>query len=120
MNELTSSEDWNGCIAESRERPVLVFKHSTRCPISAMADSVVRRYEAGDGTGRPPLYVVKVVESRPVSDEIARTLDVQHKSPQLILVKNGEAVWSTSHYNITAENIREAVGQFQSQNAAGG
>lgn len=114
MKELTSIEDWNACIADSRERPVLVFKHSTRCSISAMAESIVQRYEVGDGPGRPPLYMVKVVELRPISDEIARSLNVQHKSPQLILVKNGEAVWSTSHYNITSENIQEAVDQFQS------
>jgi len=84
-----------------------------------MADSIVRRYEAGDGPGRPPLYMVKVVESRPVSDEIARSLNGQHKSPQLILVKNGRAVWSTSHYNITSENIQDAVDQFHSQTPAG-
>lgn len=119
MKELKSNEDWNGCIAESRERPVLVFKHSTRCAISAMADSIVRKYEAGGGPGQPPLYMVKVIESHPVSDEIVRSLNVQHKSPQLILVKNGEAVWSTSHYNITAENIQEAVDQFHSQPATG-
>ena len=119
MKELTSSEDWNQCLTKSRERLVLVFKHSTRCSISAMADSIVRRYEAGDGPGRPPLYMVKVIESHPVSNEIARSLNVQHKSPQLILVKNGEAVWSTSHYNITSENIQEAIDQFHSQTAAG-
>jgi len=119
MKELTTVEDWIQCLDESHERPVLVFKHSTRCSISAMAESIVQRYEAGDGPGRPPLYMVKVVESRPISDEIARSLNVQHKSPQLILVKDGEAVWSTSHYNITSENIQEALDQFHSQTPAG-
>jgi len=119
MKKLATIDDWNECLDESRERPVLVFKHSSRCPISAMADSIVRRYEAGDAPGRPPLYVVKVVESRPISDEIARSLNVQHKSPQLILVKNGQAVWSTSHYNITSKNIQDAVDQFLSPPTTG-
>jgi len=118
MKELTSVEDWQECLAASREQPVLVFKHSTRCSISAMAESIVKRYEAGDGAGKPPIYMVKVVESRPVSDEIARSLEVQHKSPQLILVKNGEAIWSTSHYNITYENIQDALDQFRPRKPA--
>lgn len=114
MKELTSVEDWQECLSASHEQPVLVFKHSTRCSISAMAESIVKRYERGGGPGKPPIYMVKVVESRPVSDEIARSLEVQHKSPQLILVKNGEAIWSVSHYNITSEGIQDALDQFHS------
>ncbi|MCB0322860.1 MAG: DUF2847 family protein [Bdellovibrionales bacterium] len=68
-----------------------VFKHSTRCPISAAAASRVRQAESS-----LPLYWVNVVEQRSLSNWIAAELQVRHESPQLILLRSGkvEAVWN--------------------------
>ena len=55
--------------------------------------------------GAPEVRMVKVIESRPVSNAIAEALGVEHKSPQLILVRERKALWSTSHFDISAKNI---------------
>lgn len=53
--------------------------------------------------------VVKVIEDRPVSNEIAARLGVKHESPQAILVRSGKAVWHASHGRITAAALAEAA-----------
>jgi bacillithiol system protein YtxJ len=69
----------------------------------------VASHAAGGGEAGPLVYVVKVIEARPVSNAVAERLNVQHQSPQIILVRGGAAVWSASHFNITAESMNEAL-----------
>lgn len=110
VKELTSKDALNDCLSQSQSRPVFIFKHSTACPISAGAyDKVVKYIDQKDGEDLPEFYLVKVIESRPVSNEVEALLSVRHQSPQLILVKGGEAAWSASHYGIHAEAISNAL-----------
>lgn len=109
MNSLTSLDELDACLALSDDRPVLIFKHSTACPISSQAYSEVAKYIQHAAESDPPVYMVKVIEDRPVSNQIADTLALQHRSPQLILVKDRAAAWSSSHYGINEQAIRDAV-----------
>ena len=111
MKELTTIEEWESCLVGSAAKPMFILKHSTRCPISAAAHDAVTRYIAKAAGEGPEFHLVKVIESRPVSNAVAEALGVEHKSPQLILIRNGQSVWSASHYGINAENIAEAVKQ---------
>jgi monothiol bacilliredoxin len=83
-----------------------IFKHSTRCPISARARNQVEGFVAD----RPevPVHLILVVESRPVSLALADRLGVRHASPQIILVGGGRAIWDTSHSDITADALVRA------------
>ncbi|MNV97138.1 hypothetical protein D3C71_1922260 [compost metagenome] len=49
--------------------------------------------------------LVKVIESRPVSNQIAEDTGVKHASPQILYIKNKETVWNTSHWAITEEHM---------------
>ncbi len=111
MIEMTRIEDWEACLAKSDSEPVFVFKHSTRCSISTAAERRVMKYLATAPAGSPEFHLVKVIESRPVSNAIAEALDVAHKSPQLILIKERKAVWTASHFGINEERITEAAGE---------
>ena len=109
MNPLVTFEDLDACMASSESAPVFLFKHSTACPISAGAYANVGQYVERSEPDDPRVWMVKVIEDRPVSNAIAEVLGVQHKSPQLILVHHREAVWSASHHGIHEKRIREAV-----------
>jgi len=109
LKEITTIEEWEACLAASQTKPLFIFKHSTTCPISAAAHDAVTRHIAKAGAKGPEFIKVKVIESRPVSNAIAESLGIEHKSPQLILIRNGQAAWSASHYGINAESIAEAV-----------
>ena len=111
MDELTSVDDLKKVIAESREHAVIIFKHSTACPISARAARRVHDYVEAAPENAPPFYLVKVIESRPVSNAIASELGVEHQSPQILLLRNGKALWHTSHSNIRPEAIDAAIAE---------
>lgn len=81
----------------------LVFKHSTRCPVSTAAHREVaefrRRYPEA------PVYVVLVVEQRPISNAVAARTGVRHESPQAIVLSAGKVLWADSHEGVTAEAL---------------
>ncbi|MDP3988904.1 MAG: bacillithiol system redox-active protein YtxJ [bacterium] len=88
----------------SKESPVLIFKHSLTCPISAGA---YNRTKEGleKGLIPYPVYLVIVQKDKELSSQIAKDLDVVHESPQLILVKDGKAVYHASHGAIQVQEI---------------
>jgi bacillithiol system protein YtxJ len=107
--ELTSLEEWSDVLAGSSDKPVLVFKHSTTCPISAKAFKAFETYLNDSPNENVDYVLVKVQRSRPVSNQIESDLGIKHESPQTILVRNNEAVWNTDHSKITVASLGEAL-----------
>ena len=88
----------------SKDRPVVIFKHSLTCPISA---SAFDQMEVFDG----PVSLVEVQKARALSDEIESRLGVRHESPQVIVLRNGQVVWNASHFKITSDAVAKAVNE---------
>ncbi|AOK88891.1 bacillithiol system redox-active protein YtxJ [Paenibacillus sp. SEL1] len=107
MTKMTTVQQLNTALEASSDKPLLLFKHSTRCPISAGAYQEVESYLHGAPNENIEYGIIYVVEDRPVSNETADRLQVKHESPQAILIKDGEAVWHTSHSNITARALHD-------------
>src|SRR5438105_13620114 len=95
--QLRQNRDLEQLLEQSRTNPVLLFKHSTQCPISSQAYEEFTQFakEAADVT----CGLVLVIEDRNISDTIAERLNVRHQSPQAIVVKDGHAVWQASHWS---------------------
>lgn len=107
-NDLTQLKQLEDIIEESAEIPVVIFKHSTRCSISRMAlKNFEKEYTIDEGKLKP--YFLDLLEHRDVSNEIASRFDVQHQSPQLILIKNGKAVYNSSHSDIDAAMVKDKL-----------
>jgi len=98
--ELNTLDKLQAAIEESRIRPVLLFKHSTSCGISAGVFRDVKMVDAD-------INIVVVQTDRHISNEIERHTGIKHESPQAIVLKNGEAVYHASHYDITLEDLNE-------------
>ena len=81
---------------DSATRPQLIFKHSTRCGISAMVWRGFERNWESEGYAAD-LYVLDLLSYRDISDEIASRFQVFHQSPQLLIIKNGVVVAHESH-----------------------
>ncbi len=108
LNELMSTADLERAIAESDTRPVLLFKHSLTCPISARAYRELQSHlETADS--RVSYNLITVQTARSVSNEAARRLEIEHQSPQAILVRKGQQVWNASHFDITTSTLEEAI-----------
>ena len=105
--DLRQEQDLEQLFDSSRTNPVLIFKHSTQCPISA---HVYKDFmDFAGSAGELTIAVVLVIENRSLSKTIAERLSVRHESPQAILVKDGRAVWHASHWSITADSLGEAL-----------
>lgn len=107
--EIENTDEWNQVLEKSQSKPVLVFKHSTTCPVSAAAFSEYEQFLQQEDPGEISYILVKVIESRPVSNQIAVDLGVKHESPQAILVKEQKAIWNASHWKITLSSLQEAT-----------
>ncbi len=103
-NDLTELKQLDSIIEESEEKPVVIFKHSTRCSISRMAlKNFEREYKADNNDAS--LYFLDLLNYRDISNEIAQRFHVIHQSPQLLLIKNGKSVYDVSHSAIDAESL---------------
>lgn len=107
-NDLTQLKQLDEVAEESENNAILIFKHSTRCPISRMA---LRQFEQEyniDAEKVKP-YFLDLLEHRDISNEIASRFNVMHQSPQIILIKGGKAVYDTSHSDISADVVKKRV-----------
>jgi len=107
-NDLTELQQLDTIVEESAETPVILFKHSTRCPVSRMAlKNFENEYSIKEGSAKP--YFLDLIAHRDVSNEIASRFGVTHQSPQVIVVKNGQAVYNESHDAIDAGVVKGKV-----------
>lgn len=104
-NELTTEAELEAIIERSNTVPCVIFKHSTRCSISSMAKNRFERNWDLDGTEIEPYYL-DLIAYRPVSNKIAETLGVEHQSPQVVLLKDGKAIYNTSHNDINISDLK--------------
>ena len=92
----------------SFERPVVIFKHSVTCGISAHAKHKLE--SAWDFADEDlEFYYLDLLSYRPVSNLVADTFNVIHQSPQLLVIKNGEAIYDTSHQMVSVDAIKGAL-----------
>lgn len=106
-NQLNNLEEIDKIKEESKSTPVLIFKHSTRCSISSMAlDRLQRAWDEEEMQELKPYYL-DLISYRNISNQIAEEFNVEHQSPQVIVIKNGEAVYDTSHMSISYESLKE-------------
>lgn len=91
-------------LAAAIESPrAVLFKHSTRCPVSAyVIDEVI---DFAEDHPEWPVYVLKVIEQRPLSNEATDRLGVRHESPQAFVLSQGRVRWHGSHNEVTAEAL---------------
>ena len=106
-NELTDLGQLSEIIEISNEKPVAIFKHSTRCSVSRMA---LKQFENEfNSSDKVTPYFLDLIAHRDISNEIATRFGVTHQSPQLILIKEGKAVYNVSHSDIDAEELAKKV-----------
>ena len=108
LEELENIKQLDHALEESRERPVLLFKHSLTCPISTRAFRELQTY-LDNADPRISYKLITVQTARSVSDEAASRLRLEHESPQAILVRHGRELWNASHSDITAESLDQAI-----------
>jgi len=104
-NSLTQEAQLQAIDEESANQPVFIFKHSTRCSISAMAlNRLESKWQPGDEATIKPYYL-DLLNYRPISAAIAQRYGVEHESPQVLVIQNGKCTFSASHNSIRYDDL---------------
>ena len=106
-HKIESEEDLEQALEHSIEKPIVIFKHSTRCIISK---TVLKNFEneaENSNTENIDFYYLDLLNYRNISNEIAEQFNITHQSPQVILIKNEEAIYNASHDGISLETIKQ-------------
>lgn len=103
--EITTLEEWDDILEKSTKRGQVILKDSTTCPVSFNATKEYEHYLEGSPNNNLDYILVKVIESRAVSNQIAKDLSVKHESPQIIFVKDKFKYWTASHWSVTTEHM---------------
>jgi bacillithiol system protein YtxJ len=108
-NKIESQESLSQINLLSEQKDVLIFKHSTRCSISAMAlGRLERKWNETETQNLKPFYL-DLLNFRPLSNQIAEFYGIQHQSPQVLIIKKGKCVYSATHSDISYETILEHI-----------
>ena len=107
FREITSSPQLKQFMDESNQRKVIFFKHSTTCPTSSRAWVEVQNF-IKESSDEVLVGMIKVLESRSISNQLTEELGIKHQSPQVLLVSKGIALWHASHQEVTKANLMKA------------
>lgn len=99
QENITSMEQLDAINEASFQAPQLLFKHSTSCNISADA-----WYELQQSVFH--VHYLDLLTYRSISNAIAERYDVVHKSPQVLVIKEGKCIYNESHWRIKNEDIQ--------------
>ena len=114
-SEKQSGIDWNVLDAApsieeikavSAQQPVMIFKHSTRCAISAtVLNRLERSWNTEEVSVKP--YFLDLINHRDLSNQVAQEFGVVHESPQVLVIRDGKAVYHSSHFGISYDELKE-------------
>jgi len=102
FKEIQNTEELAALIEKSNEQAIVLFKHSTTCPISAGVYQEISNADAD-------INLIVVQRARDVSSAVAEKTGIRHESPQAFVVKNGKVVYHASHYDVTASDVEKML-----------
>jgi len=105
--ELNSERQIEQIKEESKTQPVLIFKHSTRCAVSSTALSRLERNWKTEEVAPLKMYYLDLLSYQDISQHVAESFDVEHQSPQVLILKEGNAIFVRSHLAIAFDEIRQ-------------
>jgi bacillithiol system protein YtxJ len=103
---LTDEEQLKQIISKSQLKPQVIFKHSTRCSISAVA---LQRLQKVAQPSDVDFYFLDLLSYRGLSNKVAEVFKVAHESPQVLVIRDGDCMYDESHMGISMHEILDHV-----------
>jgi bacillithiol system protein YtxJ len=111
LTTVQGVDELDALLAQSEQQPLLLFKHSYTCGVSAEAlDELIEHLKGTTEESTDVRYAMVTVQThREVSNAVSTRLGVRHETPQALLVRDGRVVWSASHFRVNADALTRAV-----------
>lgn len=107
-SELQSADQLEQIKLESLITPVVIFKHSTRCNISSMVkDRLERKWNMINVPAKA--YYLDLLNYREISNQIASDFEIEHQSPQMLIISSGDCRFHSSHNEIDVNQILDQL-----------
>ena len=97
---LTDPAQLDAIDATSHARPVLIFKHSTRCSISSAALNRLQSAWTADDGAAHSVHYLDLLKYRSLSNAIADRYAAEHESPQVLVIRDGRCTHVSAHFGI--------------------
>jgi bacillithiol system protein YtxJ len=110
LTELQQLEDIRRL---SGKKSVLIYKHSTRCSTSRLILERLERSWKNEHQQHFKPFLLDLITYREISNALAEAFDVEHESPQVMLIQNGKSVYDNSHFGIAYSDILRAAKNFE-------
>jgi bacillithiol system protein YtxJ len=104
MKDMHTPQDVDAALGAET---AILFKHSTRCPISAAARGEMERFMELHPDA--PVYTVDVNDATDASRYLAEKTGIEHHSPQVIITRDGRPEWHASHFDVRADAVQRQI-----------
>ena len=108
MEDVKTSDQLNILFQESYKRPVLIFMHSDNDKASMRIKGMLGRAEPMEIITEP-VNIINVDIYPDISKEIEKMFNVVAQIPQIIVVRNGQAVYYENQDKIFPEKIEDHI-----------
>lgn len=108
FKEITCSQELGQILDESNQRQIILFKHSTTCPISSRAWQEVQNL-IKESSDEVLVGMIKVIESRLISSQVTEEFGIKHQSPQVLLVCGRQVLWHAAHHEVTQAKLMKVL-----------
>jgi bacillithiol system protein YtxJ len=106
LNEETQLKDIE---RESFNNPVVIFKNSYRCGISQSMLGNFQEEMKDEILSGITFYLLDIVKHRSISSAIVSAFNVNHESPQLLVIENGMCSYYKNHWNISYTGLMKHI-----------
>lgn len=100
--KLTSEEQLNEIYKS--DQTAVIFKHSTRCPVSGMAKRSLE-FDADLVPDQMAFYYLDLIAFRDISNKTVELWNIKHESPQILIVQGSKSLYNASHSDIEMRDI---------------
>jgi bacillithiol system protein YtxJ len=105
-NELNNISQLDEINTAPKNEKIMIFKHSTRCSISSSALNRIERNWNNDTVKIKPYYL-DLIAHRDISNKIIQQWNIEHQSPQILVIENGICTYNNSHMGIDYNELME-------------
>jgi bacillithiol system protein YtxJ len=114
LTTLRQIDELEPLLSESATRPLVLFKHSHTCGISAEAlDELLFHLNERQVDARYAMVTVQT--HREISNAVSARLGVRHETPQALVIRDRQVVWTASHFRVTATAVDAAIRKAAAQ-----
>ena len=107
-NKITNISQLEDINTASESEKIMIFKHSTRCSISSSAlNRLERNWNNENDSVKVKPYYLDLIAHRDISNGIAQKWNIEHESPQVLVIENGKCTYHNSHMGIDYNELME-------------